>query len=100
VPRGTVSFQIAPRFVPPGGDLAGGGLSAPMPGVVLGVRCAVGDRVDAGQVLVVLEAMKMEHHVCAPVGGVVSAILVAEGDQVENGATLLVIDADDEGGEG
>ncbi|WP_229022984.1 acetyl/propionyl/methylcrotonyl-CoA carboxylase subunit alpha [Actinomarinicola tropica] len=99
VPTGTVSFQVVPRFVPPGADLTGGGLHAPMPGAVLDVRCAVGDRVEAGQVLVVLEAMKMEHHVRAPVAGVVSEIRVAAGDQVDNGATLLVIDADEEGGD-
>ncbi len=92
VPTGTVSFDIVPRFVPPGSDLAGGGLHAPMPGAVLEVRCAVGDEVEAGQVLVVLEAMKMEHHVRAPVAGVVTEIQVAAGDQVDNGATLLVID--------
>ena len=99
VPTGTVSFQVVPRFVPPGADLTGGGLHAPMPGAVLDVRCAVGDRVEAGQVLVVLEAMKMEHHVRAPVAGAVSEIRVAAGDQVDNGATLLVIDADEEGGD-
>jgi propionyl-CoA carboxylase alpha chain len=92
VPNGTVSFQIVPRFVIPGADVSGGGLHAPMPGAVLDVRCEVGDQVEAGQVLVVLEAMKMEHHVRAPVAGVVSEIRVAAGDQVDNGATLLVID--------
>src|SRR5690606_37011415 len=100
VSTGTLSFQVMPRFVPPGAELAGGGLHAPMPGVVLDVRCRVGDHVEAGQVLVVLEAMKMEHHVRALVAGVVSDIRVGPGDQVDNGATLLVIDADDEGGDG
>jgi propionyl-CoA carboxylase alpha chain len=100
VPNGTVSFQVVPRFVPPGADVTGGGLHAPMPGAVLDVRCKVGDQVEAGQVLVVLEAMKMEHHVRALVAGVVSDIRVGAGDQVDNGATLLVIDADDEGGDG
>jgi propionyl-CoA carboxylase alpha chain len=99
VPNGTVSFQVVPRFVPPGAGVTGGGLHAPMPGAVLDVRCEVGDQVEAGQVLVVLEAMKMEHHVRAPVAGVVSDIRVAAGDQVDNGATLLVIDADDGGGD-
>ncbi len=101
VPNGTVSFEIVPRFLPPGTDLTGGGLHAPMPGSVLEVRCVVGDEVEAGQVLVVLEAMKMEHHVRAPVAGVVREIRVAPGDQVDNGATLLVIDdgSDEEGDE-
>jgi propionyl-CoA carboxylase alpha chain len=100
VPNGTVSFEIVPRFVPPGSDLAGGGLHAPMPGAVLEVRCAVGDAVEAGQVLVVLEAMKMEHHVRAPVAGMVTEIRVTVGDQVDNGATLLVIDDGSDEGEG
>jgi len=69
-----------------------GGLVAPMPGVVLDVRCAVGDRVVAGQPLVVLEAMKMEHHVVAPDDGVVAALHVEAGEQVKNGAVLLVLD--------
>ena len=92
VPNGTVSFEIMPRFTPPGADLTGGGLHAPIPGGVLQGRCSVGDGVEAGQVLVVLEAMKMEHHVRAPVAGVVTEIRVTTGDQVDNGATLLVID--------
>lgn len=78
---------------PAGDDIGGGGLSAPMPGAVLDVRCAVGDSVAARQVLVVLEAMKMEHHVSAPFDGVVSEVRVQIGDQVQSGAVLLVIEA-------
>jgi acyl-CoA carboxylase subunit alpha len=71
-----------------------------MPGIVLDVRCAPGDVVDAHQTLVVLEAMKMEHHVRAPADGVVAEVRVAKGQHVENGAVLLVLDpVDPEGGE-
>ena len=63
-----------------------------MAGVVLHVRVGVGDHVVAGQTLVVLEAMKMEHHMNAPHDGVVSEVRVKEGDHVENGAVLLVIE--------
>ena len=57
--------------------------------------------VDAGQTLVVLEAMKMEHHVRAPAGGVVSEVRVAKGEHVPNGAVMLVLDPLGEGeGEG
>jgi propionyl-CoA carboxylase alpha chain len=101
--RGTVAFGVVPRFVVPGSDGPTGGLMAPMPGVVLDVRCAAGDQVDAHQTLVVLEAMKMEHLVRAPAAGVVAEVRVAKGQHVENGALLLVVDpidgdADDEDG--
>jgi propionyl-CoA carboxylase alpha chain len=93
--RGTVDFGIVPRFVVPGADAPSGGLMAPMPGVVLDVRCAAGDRVENGQTLVVLEAMKMEHQVRAPAAGVVSDVRVAKGQHVENGALLLAFEAVD-----
>jgi propionyl-CoA carboxylase alpha chain len=92
VPRGTVDLDAVPRFVVPGSTGTTGGLVAPMPGVVLEVRCAAGDRVGAGQTLVVLEAMKMEHRIDAPADGVVGAVEVTAGQHVENGAVLLVID--------
>ncbi len=88
----TMSMGIEPRFVIPGSELPAGGLIAPMPGVVLEVRCAAGDLVEAGQVLVVLEAMKMEHHISAPANGAVTDVLIAVGEQLENGALLLTIE--------
>jgi propionyl-CoA carboxylase alpha chain len=90
--RGTIAFDIVPRFVVPGAAAPSGGLMAPMPGVVLDVRCAPGDHAEAGQILVVLEAMKMEHVVRAPVDGVVADVHVAKGQHVENGALLLVFE--------
>jgi propionyl-CoA carboxylase alpha chain len=97
-PGGTVAFDVVPRFVVPGAAAAtSGGLVAPMPGIVLDVRCAAGDVVDARQTLVVLEAMKMEHHVRAPADGVVAEVRVAKGQHVENGAVLLVLDPIDAG---
>ncbi len=95
-PRGTVELDVVPRFVPPGAAEADGGFVAPMPGVVLDVRCAVGERVTAGATLVLLEAMKMEHHVKAPYAGVVTEVRVAVGQQVENGAVLLVVEPEGE----
>jgi propionyl-CoA carboxylase alpha chain len=92
-PGGTVAFDVVPRFVAPGAAAAtAGGLVTPMPGIVLDVRCAPGDVVDARQTLVVLEAMKMEHHVRAPADGVVAEVRVAKGQHVENGAVLLVLE--------
>ena len=95
--RTTVTLPVKPRFAIPGSELPTGGLVAPMPGSVIELRCAIGDTVAAGQVLVVLEAMKMEHHITAPFDGTVTELPIAVGDQVENGALLLTIEesADD-----
>jgi propionyl-CoA carboxylase alpha chain len=92
---GDVDLRLVPRFTPPGGEEVSGGVVAPMPGRVIDIRIAVGERVAAGQTVVLLEAMKMEHPMRAPADGVVSEIPVAVGDQVENGALLLVIEADE-----
>ncbi len=87
----TVSLDLVPRFTIPGSEAPTGGLTAPMPGSVVEVRCTVGDSVVAGQVLVVLEAMKMEHHVGAPFAGTVTAVTVTEGQQVGRGAALVTV---------
>lgn len=93
--RGTVTARVVPRFAVPGRSAAvGGGLAAPMPGKVLEVSVEPGQRVEAGRVLVVLEAMKMEHRVTAPADGTVTAVLVAVGDQVATGAELLAFAPD------
>ncbi len=63
-----------------------------MPGKVLTVMATVGESVDEGQPLVVMEAMKMEHRICADVAGTVTAIHVSDGDQVDQGATLVEIE--------
>ena len=63
---GTVTATILPRFPVPGQDAAERGFAAPMPGVVLEVRVEPGQSVAQGQTMVVLEGMKMEHHVSAP----------------------------------
>jgi 3-methylcrotonyl-CoA carboxylase alpha subunit len=68
---------------------AGGGLRAPMPGKVLMVMVAPGDRVQRGQPVAVMEAMKMEHTLHAPIDGVVRECLFAVGEQVGEGAELL-----------
>ena len=68
-------------------------LAAPMPGRVVAVRAAAGDQVRAQQVVVVIEAMKMEHAVVAPIDGVVATLAVAEGQQVQRGDVLAEIEA-------
>ena len=81
-----------PRFPDPNALAHAGSLLAPMPGAVVRVAVAEGARVTAGQPLVVLEAMKMEHTVAAPVDGVVTALHVRPGDQVESGQALAVVE--------
>ena len=76
-----------------------GGFVARMPGKVIDVRVQGGDAVQAGQTLLILEAMKMEHPMRATEDGVVTEVRVAKGDQVEAGAVLLVVVSDTEKGE-
>ena len=72
-------------------DVQHGGLVAPMPGVVLEVMVSAGESVEAGQTLMILEAMKMEHSIKASEDGTVSELLISLNDQVENGALLMVV---------
>lgn len=82
-----------------GGDVLGvgkGALRAPMPSVVVEVRVKVGDRVEAGQPVVVLESMKTETVLRAPVAGVVRAVGCAKGEMVEEGRELVDVEEDAE----
>ena len=89
---GHVMFRLLPRHPDPSSALAAGSLLAPMPGNVLRVLVAVGDTVAAGQPLVVVEAMKMEHQITAPADGTVEEVLVAPGEQVDTGQVLLQLE--------
>lgn len=64
---------------------------APLPGVIIGVKVGVGDVVKAGQVVAVLEAMKMENDIQAEFDGTVTAVNVAQGDSVLEGAVIVEI---------
>ncbi|WP_326953706.1 ATP-binding protein [Amycolatopsis sp. NBC_01286] len=90
-PDGSAALAEVPRFADPDAATAAGSLLATMPGAVVRVLAGEGDAVTAGQPLVVLEAMKMEHTVAAPADGVLSDLRVGQGDQVDTGQVLAVV---------
>ena len=89
-PAGSVQLHVVPRFVDPADAVASGSLLAPMPGSVVKVAVEDGATVSAGDAVLVLEAMKMQHTISAPADGVVSD-LVAAGTQVAAGDVLAVV---------
>ena len=91
-PSGSVRLVAVPRFPDPDAAVAHGSLLAPMPGSVVRVGAAAGDRVTKGQALIWLEAMKMEHTIAAPGDGVLAELNVQAGQQVDVGAVLARID--------
>ncbi|KKC02329.1 biotin carboxylase N-terminal domain-containing protein [Mycobacterium nebraskense] len=91
--RGPVHLVALPRFPEPGSALEQGSLVAPMPGNVIRIGAAVGETVDAGQALIWLEAMKMEHTITAPTEGVLVELNVQTGQQVEVGTVLARVEA-------
>ena len=93
MPFGDLDAKIIKRFAEPGNEVPEGGLVAPMPGKVIEVKVKKGDRVKAGDTLVVIEAMKMEHSIKAIKNGKVTKLMVVLNQQVDNGATLLVLDS-------
>ncbi|MER5336477.1 biotin carboxylase N-terminal domain-containing protein [Micromonospora sp. NPDC002717] len=91
-PDGAAGLAELPRFPEPTAELAAGSLVAPLPGAVTRVHVEVGQRVAAGDLLLTLEAMKLEHPVLAPTGGVVAELPVPAGGQVDTGTVLAVVD--------
>ena len=86
----------APKAAPapaaaPAGAAGAVAVTAPMPGKILGVKASAGQAVKRGQVLLILEAMKMENEIVAPQDGTVATINGAVGDSVEPGATLATL---------
>lgn len=88
-PAGDIQIDELPRFVIPDEAELSGGLTAPMPGKVLATEVAEGDQVEAGQLLVVLEAMKMEHRIVAPAAGTITKVHIEVGEQVEKDVALV-----------
>lgn len=69
-----------------------GGIPAPIPGKIVSINVAVGDAVDVNQIVMTLEAMKMENNIVAPISGRVSQIAIGEGNEVAAGELLMVIE--------
>jgi len=91
-PEGHAAYTRKPRFVDPADVVASGSLLAPMPGTVVSVAVEKGQQVVAGQPVLVLEAMKMQHTVRAPGAGTVTQIDVQPGAQVAAGEVLAIVE--------
>ena len=87
----SVGLLEVPRFPDKSLAIPEGGCISPMPGKIIELRVAEGDRVESGQVLLIMEAMKMEHSVSAPHDGTVQQVSVSVGDQVDADALLAVV---------
>lgn len=95
-PQAAPAVQAAPAEAPaaaPAAQTAGEGepVNAPMNGNIVDVKVSAGQTVKSGDVLVVLEAMKMENEIMSPKDGVISAVCVTKGETVDTGKTLVTI---------
>ncbi len=97
-PVAPVAVPVAPKAAPvkkaasaPKAAAGGVKVNAPMPGKILGVKASAGQAVKKGDVLLILEAMKMENEIVAPQDGTVASINVTVGEQVEAGAVIATL---------
>ena len=89
MPKVIVPAQNAP--VAPVGTLGGLKINCPMPGKILAIKASVGQTIKKGEVILVLEAMKMENEIVAPEEGIIASINVTVGDMVEAGILLTTL---------
>lgn len=90
----SAAAPAAPAAAKPAAPVSAAGgetVKAPMPGTILKVNVAEGQTVAEGQVLMILEAMKMENEILAPRAGTVAQVIAAKGSSVDTGAVLLVL---------
>lgn len=80
----------APKKAAPAAS-GGKPVTAPMPGTILDIKVSEGQQVTSGEVLVILEAMKMENEIKAPADGTVGSVAVSKGESVDTGATLITL---------
>ena len=91
-PEGDIELIVEPRFPDRESEVVAGALLAPMPGRVVSVAVGINDAVQPGQLLMIVEAMKMEHRVVAPEAGTVTELRAVAGEQVQGGDLLVVIE--------
>ncbi len=90
-PAPAVEEKAAPAAAPVAAPAGGEAINAPMPGTILAVNVTAGQAVKKGDVLFILEAMKMENEIMAPADGTVAAVAVTKGATVESGAVLCTL---------
>ena len=92
--EGAATSAPAPAAAPKPAAAGAGAvkINSPMPGNILSVKASAGQAVKKGDVLMILEAMKMENEICAPQDGTIASVQVAAGDSVESGDVLATMD--------
>jgi biotin carboxyl carrier protein len=90
-PAAPAAAPAAPKAAPKAAPAGGNTVTSPMPGTILDIKVKEGDTVSSGQVLIILEAMKMENEIMAPADGTVTSIQVQKGASVNAGDVLIVL---------
>lgn len=90
-PKAAPKAAAAPKPAAPAGGSGAVRINAPMPGKILSVKVSAGQAVKKGDVVVLLEAMKMENEICAPQDGTIAGVNVSSGDMVESGDILATM---------